>query len=98
MIPFNIGSYATLLEIICELTNSVSGDLIGVNGDTHLYNDHIEIAKEQIKNRTEKLCKIKIPKVDHRGNINRFLELVNWQDIEFINYIPGPEIKYPLSN
>lgn len=96
--PFNLSSYATLLEIICELTNTRSGELIGIGGDTHLYNDHIEIAKEQMKRPTHKLCSTKIPKVDHNGNLDKFLELVNWSDIEIIGYESEAVLKYPLSN
>jgi thymidylate synthase len=50
-LPFNIASYGLLLEIIAKAVNMVPDELIGNLGDTHLYSNHIEQAKEQIGRR-----------------------------------------------
>ena len=47
-LPFNIASYGLLLEIIAKVVNMVPDELIGNLGDTHLYSNHVEQAKEQI--------------------------------------------------
>jgi thymidylate synthase len=47
-LPFNIASYGLLLEIIAKEVNMVPDQLVGNLGDTHLYLNHIEKAKEQI--------------------------------------------------
>ena len=47
-LPFNIASYGLLLEIIAKAVNMVPDQLIGNLGDVHIYNNHIEQAKEQI--------------------------------------------------
>jgi thymidylate synthase len=47
-LPFNIASYGLLLEIIAKSVNMIPDELIGNLGDTHLYSNHIEQAKEQI--------------------------------------------------
>ena len=47
-LPFNIASYGLLLEIIAKAVNMVPEELIGNLGDTHLYSNHVEQAKEQI--------------------------------------------------
>jgi thymidylate synthase len=47
-LPFNIASYGLLLEIIAKEVNMVPDQLIGNLGDTHLYLNHVEQAKEQI--------------------------------------------------
>jgi len=47
-LPFNIASYALLLEIIAKEVGMIPDELIGNLGDTHLYLNHIEQAKEQI--------------------------------------------------
>jgi thymidylate synthase len=47
-LPFNISSYGLLLEIIAKEVNMVPDELIGNLGDTHLYLNHLEQAKEQI--------------------------------------------------
>jgi thymidylate synthase len=47
-LAFNIASYGLLFEIIAKTLNMVPDELIGNLGDTHLYLNHIEQAKEQI--------------------------------------------------
>lgn len=47
-LPFNIASYGLLLEILAKEVNMVPDELIGNLGDTHLYSNHIEQAKELI--------------------------------------------------
>jgi thymidylate synthase len=47
-LPFNIASYALLLEILAKTVNMIPDELIGNLGDVHLYSNHIEQAKEQI--------------------------------------------------
>jgi thymidylate synthase len=47
-LPFNIASYGLLLEMIANEVDMVPDELIGNLGDTHLYSNHIEQAKEQI--------------------------------------------------
>jgi thymidylate synthase len=47
-LPFNIASYGLLLEIIAKAVNMVPDELIGNLGDTHLYLNHVDQAKDQI--------------------------------------------------
>ena len=47
-LPFNIASYGLLLEILAKEVGMLPDELIGNLGDTHLYLNHIEQAKEQI--------------------------------------------------
>jgi thymidylate synthase len=59
-LPFNIASYALLLEIIAKATNMVPDELIGNLGDVHLYSNHIEQAKEQLTREPMPLSKLNI--------------------------------------
>jgi len=59
-LPFNIASYGLLLEIIAKAVNMVPDELIGNLGDVHLYNNHIEQAKEQIGRTPYELPKLNI--------------------------------------
>jgi len=59
-LPFNIASYGLLLEIIAKAVNMIPDQLIGNLGDVHLYNNHIEQAKEQIGRTPYKLPKLNI--------------------------------------
>ena len=47
-LPYNIASYGLLLEILAKEVNMIPDELIGDLGDTHLYLNHLEQAKEQI--------------------------------------------------
>lgn len=54
-LPFNIASYGLLLEIIAKIVNMVPDELIGNLGDTHLYSNHVEQAREQISRESYEL-------------------------------------------
>jgi len=88
-LPFNIASYGLLLLMIADEVNMVPGELIGNLGDTHLYLNHIEQAKEQIGREPYPL-----PKVIVQDGI--FCSSVN--DVILENYQSHPAIKAPLSN
>jgi thymidylate synthase len=48
-VPYNIASYALLTHIMCEMCNMVPGILIQSFGDVHIYDNHIEQVKTQLK-------------------------------------------------
>ena len=88
-LPFNIASYALLLELIGKEANMVPDQLIGNLGDTHLYLNHLEQAKEQLKRDPIMLPEIEVSKVD----------ILNGKfDYDLIGYESHPSIKAPLSN
>jgi thymidylate synthase len=99
-LPFNIASYGLLLEIIAKEVNMVPDELIGNLGDTHLYLNHIEQAKEQIGREPFELPTLKfnpifLANLQHKG----FDEAINGQiNFELENYQSHPTIKAPLSN
>lgn len=88
-LPFNIASYGLLLEIIAKEVNMVPDELIGNLGDVHLYQNHIEQAKEQITRTPMKLPKLEITSCDIMAGKFEY-----WIDV----YISHPTIKAPLSN
>lgn len=63
-LPYNIASYAFLLEMFASQCNMVAGELIGRLGDTHLYDNHIKYAEEQLTRDPQKynLPKLKLCK------------------------------------
>ena len=89
-LPFNIASYAMLLHLIAKEVNMVPEEIIGNLGDTHLYKNHIEQAKEQISREPKPfLPKLKLAQVD----------ILNGEFIyEILHYHSHPTIKAPLSN
>ena len=100
-LPFNIASYALLLEIIAKEVNMVPDELIGNLGDTHLYLNHIEQAKEQMTREPMKLPKLVIDEFDETnhyiGDMDNISEY-NIEQFKLENYQSHPAIKAPLSN
>jgi thymidylate synthase len=94
-LPFNIASYALLLEIIAKEVNMIPYQLIGNLGDCHLYNNHVEEIKEQI-NRTP--FELPTLKLGHFGSILENISVVDLLDFGIENYQFHPSIKLPLSN
>ena len=88
-LPFNIASYGLLLQIIAKEVNMIPDELIGNLGDTHLYSNHIEQAKEQISREPYPLPTFKLQHIekDYTGMV-----------YELENYESHPTIKAPLSN
>jgi thymidylate synthase len=100
-LPFNIASYALLLEIIAGMVNMVPDELIGNLGDTHLYLNHIEQAKEQLTREPRSLPNLKIigyPDEYHDPYNEMLFDEFDISDFEIENYDPHPPIKAPLSN
>ena len=47
-VPFNIASYALLLQMMAQVCNLQPGDFVHTLGDAHIYNNHIEQVKLQL--------------------------------------------------
>ena len=91
-LPFNIASYGLLLHIIANEVDMIPDELIGNLGDTHLYSNHIEQAKEQIGRES-----FDLPTLKTTAKIDGIC--CNTPD-DFIleGYQSHPAIKAPLSN
>jgi len=91
-LPFNIASYGLLLEILANECGMIPDELIGNLGDTHLYLNHIEQAKEQISRTPYELPTLKTDvKIDG-------ICCANPSDFVLEGYQYHPTIKAPLSN
>jgi len=108
-LPFNIASYALLLEIIAKEVDMIPEDLIGNLGDVHLYKNHIEQAKEQISREPYDLSTITITErnwyqhqlVKERLGPKTFKDIIlsyRPDCFELTDYQSHPKIKAPLSN
>ena len=101
-LPFNIASYGLLLEIIAKSVNMVPDELIGNLGDTHLYLNHIEQAKEQIGREPYLLPTLQINSGNENWHLLTLDEIINTLDSDITfkteNYQSHPSIKAPLSN
>ena len=89
--PYNIASYALLTMMIAQECNLELGDLIYSGGDVHLYKNHIEQAKTQIKRRPYKL-----PTVTLNPDVKSVFDF-KLEDITLHNYKHHPAIKGEMS-
>jgi thymidylate synthase len=96
-LPFNIASYALLLEIFAREVNMVPEEVIGTLGDVHLYSNHIEQAKEQIGREPYELPHLKIQE-EVKWKEGDCLPFYSVNDFSIENYKTHPAIKAPLSN
>jgi len=85
-IPFNIASYALLLELVAKVCNLKPYELVHTIGDAHIYSNHLEQVKTQLSREPKSLPKLKI-------NAKNSIEDFEYDDIELIDYNPHPIIK-----
>jgi thymidylate synthase len=95
-LPFNIASYALLLTILAKEVNMVPDQLIGNLGDTHLYLNHLEQAKEQIRREPYELPNVIFK--DHLSDFDSIIDILRVKDFILDKYESHPAIKAPLSN
>jgi thymidylate synthase len=101
-LPFNLASYGLLLEIIAKEVGMIPDELIANLGDTHLYLNHIEPAKEQLGRSSFALPTLEIMEniasdLGKRPFAESILQMVP-ADFVLSNYESHPPIKAVLSN
>ena len=90
-VPFNIASYALLLQMMAQVCDMVPGDFIHTTGDTHLYLNHIEQAKLQLTREPRPLPTMKI-----NPDVKSIFDF-KFEDFELEGYDPWPHIKAEVS-
>lgn len=88
-LPFNIASYGLLLIMLADEMNMIPDELIGNLGDTHLYLNHLEQAREQISREPYELPTVKVQDGMYCSSTS---------DVILLNYESHPKIEAPLSN
>ncbi|MEG2514303.1 MAG: thymidylate synthase, partial [Bacteroidaceae bacterium] len=90
-VPFNIASYALLLQMMAQVTGLKVGDFVHTLGDAHIYLNHLEQVKLQLTREPRPLPVMKInPDVK---DIFGF----KFEDFELVGYDPHPHIKGEVS-
>ena len=90
-VPFNIASYALLTMMIAQVCGLKLGDFVHTFGDTHLYLNHLEQAREQLQRAPRKLPTMRInPEV-------KDLFAFKYADFILEDYDPHPAIKAPVA-
>ena len=86
-VPFNIASYALLLMMMAQVTGLKPGEFIHTTGDTHLYLNHLEQVKLQLRREPRPLPKMKI-----NPDVKSLFDF-KYEDFELVDYDPHPHIK-----
>ena len=90
-VPFNIASYALLLQMMAQVTGLKAGDFIHTTGDTHLYLNHIEQAKLQLTRAPRPL-----PRMIINPDVKDIFDF-KYEDFQLEGYDPWPHIKAAVS-
>ena len=90
-VPFNIASYSLLTLMVAQVTDLKPGDFILTLGDAHLYQNHLEQAREQIGRTPRPFPRMKLNAARH--------ELLDfeYEDFTLEGYDPHPAIKAPIA-
>jgi len=90
-VPFNIASYALLTLMVAQVCGLKPGDFVHTFGDTHLYLNHLDQAREQLSRTPRRLPVMKLnPAV-------KDLFAYQYGDFTLENYDPHPAIKAPIA-
>ena len=90
-VPFNIASYALLLQMMAQVTGLRPGDFIHTTGDTHIYLNHMEQVKLQLTRQPRPLPVMKLnPDVKQLSDFT-------YEDFELVGYDPWPHIAGKVS-
>jgi thymidylate synthase len=90
-VPFNIASYALLTEMVAQQCGLLPGDFIWTGGDCHLYNNHLEQAREQLAREPYPL-----PRLEFRRTPESVFDY-RYEDIAITGYQAHQHIKAPVA-
>ena len=90
-VPFNIASYSLLTMMMAQVCDLAPGDFVHTFGDLHLYQNHLEQAREQLSRECRPL-----PRIQLNPAITR-IEDFRFEDFTLLDYNPHPSIKAPIA-
>jgi thymidylate synthase len=90
-VPFNIASYALLTLMVAQVTGLEPGDFVHTLGDAHLYMNHLDQAREQLRREPRRL-----PQMRLNPEVHRIFDFV-YGDFALQGYDPHPHIKAEVS-
>ena len=90
-VPFNIASYALLLQMMAQVTGLQPGEFIHTTGDTHLYLNHLDQARLQLTRTPRRLPTMKI-----NPDVKNLFDF-HYEDFQLEGYDPWPHIAATVS-
>ncbi len=85
-VPFNIASYALLLQMMAQVTDLEAGDFVHTFGDVHIYLNHMEQVQLQLTREPRPL-----PKMVINPDVKELTDF-QYEDFELVGYDPWPHI------
>ena len=90
-VPFNIASYALLLQMMAQVSGLEPGEFIHTTGDTHLYLNHLDQARLQLTRTPRPLPKMRI-----NPDVKNLFDF-HYEDFQLEGYDPWPHISAQVS-
>ncbi len=90
-VPFNIASYALLLQMMAQATGLKAGEFVHTLGDAHLYLNHLDQARLQLTREPRKL-----PRMVINPEVKDIFDF-KFSDFSLEDYDPHPHIKAEVS-
>ena len=90
-VPFNIASYALLLQMMAQVTGLKAGDFVHTLGDAHIYTNHLEQVKLQLTREPRPL-----PRMELNPAVTSIFDF-HYEDFTLTGYDPHPHIKGVVS-
>ena len=85
-VPFNIASYALLLQMMAQVTGLQAGDFVHTLGDAHIYLNHLEQVQLQLTREPRPL-----PHMHINPDVKSIFDF-DYNDFELTDYDPHPHI------
>ncbi|KAI8473775.1 MAG: thymidylate synthase/dCMP hydroxymethylase domain-containing protein, partial [Monoraphidium minutum] len=90
-VPFNIASYALLTRMLAQVCGLQPGDFVHTLGDAHVYSNHVEPLRQQLKNGPRTFPRLRLN--PERREIDEFTA----EDFEIVGYEPHKAIKMQMA-
>eukprot|EP00903_Cladosiphon_okamuranus_P017048 g15713.t1 len=90
-VPFNIASYALLTRLVAQVCGLKAGDFVHTIGDAHVYVNHVDALREQLKRKPRPFPTLSI------NTAQTDIDSFNFKDFEIKGYFPYKTIKMKMA-